>query len=84
MTKRAGEKATPLEGEEAARWRQVQASIGGLARLAVEGAPVEVLQATLEDVRGVELDQKRVFHGTRARGMTPVVEMPWSIDTPIW
>jgi hypothetical protein len=24
------------------------------------------------------------FHGTRASGMTPVVEMPCSIDTPIW
>lgn len=62
MNKREGEKATPLEGEEAAQWRQVGASIGGLARLMVEGAPVEVLQATMEDVRAVGLDQKRVLN----------------------
>ena len=24
------------------------------------------------------------FHGTRASGVTEVVEMPWSMDTAVW
>ncbi len=24
------------------------------------------------------------FHGTRASGVTPVVEIPWSIETAVW
>jgi hypothetical protein len=58
----AGAHATPLNAEEAANWDQAKAFVGGLALGLLEGAPVEVLDATQSDLQAVPLDSTRILN----------------------